>query len=112
MIVHDGALQHNLATYGAFAATERLLMELVKAGADRQEMHELIRQHSLAAWDAIQRGEDNPLGEALAIDPTVLAFLPAERVGAVLEKGLVPAAVSDVADQPGALPRTGAGILL
>ena len=86
LIVHDGAVAHNLAVYGTFAATERLLMELVKAGANRQEMHERIRQHSLAAWDAIL-DEPNPLAERLAADPFVLAFLSAERVQALLDAG-------------------------
>jgi adenylosuccinate lyase len=89
LVIHDGAVAHNLAVYGAFAATERLLMELVKAGADRQAMHEVIRQHSLAAWDAIRRDASrlNPLADRLAADPEVLALLPAERVRALLDAG-------------------------
>jgi adenylosuccinate lyase len=85
LVVHDQAIAHNLAVYGTFAATERLLMELVKAGADRQAMHELIRQHSMAAWTAIQQGEPNPLAGRLAADPAVLAFLPAAKVHALLD---------------------------
>jgi adenylosuccinate lyase len=60
-------------------------MELVKAGADRQAMHELIRQHSMAAWAAIQQGEPNPLAGRLAADAEVLAFLPAARIHALLD---------------------------
>ena len=87
LVIHDRAVTHNLAIYGTFAATERLLMELVKAGADRQEMHEVIRRHSLAAWDAIQQGKQNPLAGLLAADPAVLTFLSAERVRALLDAG-------------------------
>ncbi|MGQ9599236.1 MAG: adenylosuccinate lyase [Anaerolineae bacterium] len=87
LIIRDGAVAHNLEVYGTFAATERLLMELVKAGADRQEMHELIRQHSLGAWDAIQRGEANPLADQLATDPRIGSVLPEERVRALLDGG-------------------------
>lgn len=40
----DGSgVERNFATYAPFAATERLLMALGKAGADRQVMHEVIR---------------------------------------------------------------------
>jgi adenylosuccinate lyase len=85
LVVHEGATARNLAVYGTFAATERLLMELVKAGADRQAMHERIRQHSLAAWDAIERGEPNPLLDLLAADPVLLGFLPADRVRDLLD---------------------------
>jgi adenylosuccinate lyase len=85
LVIREEGVARNLAIYGTFAATERLLMELVKAGADRQEMHEVIRQHSLAAWDAIQRDELNPLAEQLATDPMVLAYLSTEQVYALLD---------------------------
>ena len=85
MVIHDQAVAHNLAVYGTFAATERLLMELVKAGADRQVMHEVIRQHSMAAWAAIQQGEPNPLPGRLAADPHVLAFLSSETTQTLLD---------------------------
>jgi adenylosuccinate lyase len=62
-----------------FLATERLLMRGVKAGGDRQQLHEVIRRHSLA-------GEQNLL-ERLAQDP---AF---KQLGIRAERGeLDPAA--------------------
>jgi adenylosuccinate lyase len=85
LVVYDGGVARNLAAYGTFAATERLLMELVKAGADRQALHEVIRKHSLVAWRAVQEGRPNPLVDRLADDPDVSAFLPAERVRALLD---------------------------
>ena len=84
LVIDDRAVAHNLAVYAPFAATERLLMELVRAGADRQAMHEVIRGHSLAAWEAIQRGEPNPLAGRLAADPEVLAFLAGAEVQALM----------------------------
>jgi adenylosuccinate lyase len=89
LVVRDEGLARNLALYGTFAATERLLMELVKAGADRQSMHELIRRHSMAAWDELQKDpcSSNPLVDQLSADQDVLAFLPAERVRALLDAG-------------------------
>jgi adenylosuccinate lyase len=84
LVAHREKIEYNLSTYGVFAATETLLMELVKAGADRQEMHEHIRQHSMAAWEAMQRGEDNPLIGRLSSDDAIVAFLPAERVKELL----------------------------
>ena len=64
-------------------------MELVKAGADRQEMHERIRQHSMAAWEAVQRDPAgaNPLPDLLAADPRMLAHLPAPRSRELLDAG-------------------------
>jgi adenylosuccinate lyase len=85
LYVDEAAAAANLARYGVFAATEPLLMELVKAGADRQAMHEVIRRHSMAAWVELRAGRPNPLGEALSADPQVLRYLPAERVRAALD---------------------------
>jgi adenylosuccinate lyase len=87
LVIRDRVVARTLGVYGTFAATERLLMELAKAGADRQEMHEVIRQHSLTAWDALQEdpAAPNPLPGLLAADPVVLAFLPEERVRALLD---------------------------
>jgi adenylosuccinate lyase len=79
------AVARTLATYGTFAASERLLMELVKAGADRQAMHELVRSHSMAAWRAVAGGQPNPLIDRLSADPRVTAYLEPERVRSLLK---------------------------
>ncbi|MCZ7574579.1 MAG: adenylosuccinate lyase [Ardenticatenaceae bacterium] len=83
--IDAAAVARTLATYGVFAATERLLMEAVKAGADRQEMHAIIRRHSLAAWAAAGAGQPNPLAETLAHDSEVLRVLPEARIRALLD---------------------------
>ncbi|RME60118.1 MAG: adenylosuccinate lyase, partial [Caldilineae bacterium] len=70
---------------GVFAATERLLMEAVKAGGDRQALHEVIREHSLAAWQALQAGEANPLADLLLADPRITDLVPAEEARALLD---------------------------
>ena len=85
--INREGLRRNLATYGPFAATEPLLMELTTAGASRQEMHERIRECSMAAWAAVQRGEPNPLVELLAADAAIAAHLPAERIRAIMSAG-------------------------
>jgi adenylosuccinate lyase len=69
-----------LAEYGPFAATERLLMELVKAGGDRQELHETIREHSMTAWAAIRRGEPNPLADLLCADSRITFHVSRDHV--------------------------------
>ncbi|MBI3959920.1 MAG: adenylosuccinate lyase [Chloroflexi bacterium] len=73
--IWPGPTARNLREYGVFAATERLLMEAVKAGGDRQELHEVIREHSLVAWQALQAGEPNPLAENLLADPRISALV-------------------------------------
>ncbi|MBO4409770.1 MAG: adenylosuccinate lyase [Spirochaetales bacterium] len=85
MNVHEGAVSRNLAAYGVFAATERLLMELGRRGADRQAMHEVIREASLKAWDAVQDGKDNPLVGLLSSDKAVLVYMKADEVVSCLD---------------------------
>ena len=78
--VDERASDRLLAVYGTFAATERVLMELVKRGGSRQELHELIRAHSLEAWAALREGRDNPLVASLSTDSSVLSMATATEV--------------------------------
>ncbi len=87
LVVYEEALARNLDTYGTFAATERLLMAAARAGADRQVTHEVIREHSMAAWAAIQTGAPNPLVERLASDAYIVQFVPPDQVRALLDAG-------------------------
>ncbi len=85
LVIHDEAIARNVDAYGVFAATERLLMALVRAGADRQTMHEVIRQHAMVAWQAVWAGEPNPLADRLTSDADVQRYVPAERVHELLD---------------------------
>jgi adenylosuccinate lyase len=70
------------------------MIEAVRNGADRQEMHEVIRGHSMVAWGAVWVGEPNPLADLLAADPEVLKYVEADRVRELLD------ASSHVGDAP------------
>ncbi len=92
--IWPGPSARNLRDYGIFAATERVLMAAVKAGADRQVLHEVIREHSLAAWAQLQAGQPNPLAARLAADAYILRYLADTDVSALLD------ASSHVGDAP------------
>lgn len=83
--VDERALARNLSIYGPFAATERVLMAAVMAGASRQDMHELIRDHAMRAWESVRTGDPNPLAATLAADPAVRQFLSAEQVSELMD---------------------------
>ncbi len=87
MQVDEAAMARNLEKYGTFAATERVLMTTVKLGADRQEMHEIIREHSLAAWSSIAAGQPNPLPTRLANDERITRYLTSDQVTELLDAG-------------------------
>jgi adenylosuccinate lyase len=82
--IDETAIARNLATYGPFAATEDLLMALARAGADRQEMHERLRENSLQAWQTIRLGQANPLVDLLASDAQLTTYLPADTIRDVM----------------------------
>ncbi len=70
LVVYPKIIERNLAAELPFMATEEILMAGVKAGGDRQELHERIRVHSQAAADRVKRlGEENDLVERIRSDP-------------------------------------------
>ena len=78
--VDEPAIARNMAIYGPFAATERVLMALVKAGADRQAMHECIRRNAMQAWEAVRRGEENPLVGLMCQDGELTEYLSEQEI--------------------------------
>lgn len=75
LVVYDKVIAKNLAAELPFMATENILMEAVKAGGDRQELHEAIRVHShAAAAEVKQHGRENDLIRRLQADPAFAAI--------------------------------------
>lgn len=68
LAVRPAMIARNLRDELPFLATEEVLMLAVKAGGDRQELHEKIRRHSMAAAERLKAGEANDLVERLAKD--------------------------------------------
>ena len=83
--VDEASCATHLSIWGPFAATERVLTALVRTGADRQEMHERLRRHSMSAWDTIQAGKSNPLHDLLMTDTTILRFIQPARIQELLD---------------------------
>lgn len=81
MNINQQAIDRNMAMYGPFAATERVLMALVQAGASRQDAHEWIRDCSLQAWADLQNDPTvNPLADYVAAQPEIADKLNREKV--------------------------------
>ena len=82
--VREAIVQKHVAEQMPFMATERWLMLGVEAGGDRQELHEVVRKHSLAAADATAKGNTNDLMERLGKD-AAFAKLDAKKLKAELD---------------------------
>ena len=69
MVVYEKQVEKHLAEELPFMATEAIMMAAVEAGGDRQEIHEVIREHIVAAGLAVkQEGQANNLIERLRSD--------------------------------------------
>ena len=72
MVVYPKQIEKYLRAELPFMATEKILMACVERGKSRQEMHEVIREHSVAAGLAVkEQGQDNDLLQRLADDPRI-----------------------------------------
>ncbi len=70
LVVYPKVIESRLMKELPFMATENIMMDAVKAGGDRQELHERIRQHSMAAGKVVkEEGKENDLLERIASDP-------------------------------------------
>ena len=70
LVVYPRVIAANLEAELPFMATENILMAAVAAGGDRQDLHERIRQHSLAAAAVVKNeGGKNDLMDRIAADP-------------------------------------------
>ncbi|KAL9189272.1 hypothetical protein ACHAXT_011762 [Thalassiosira profunda] len=74
MVVWPKVVEKHVMEELPFMATEVILMECVKAGGDRQELHEAIRVHSMDAGKVVKgEGKPNDLLERIAKDPLFAA---------------------------------------
>ncbi len=70
LVVYDKVITKRLMSELPFMATENIMMDAVKAGGNRQELHEKIRELSMEAGANVKReGKDNNLLELIAKDP-------------------------------------------
>ena len=69
LVVYENRIRKHIMEELPFMATEYIIMEEVKAGGDRQEIHETIRQHSMEASKKVKmEGKENDLIERIMND--------------------------------------------
>jgi adenylosuccinate lyase len=84
LVVYPGVVRRNLDEELPFLASEHLMMEAVKAGGDRQEIHEAIRVHAREAARVVKmEGGKNPLRDLLHGDPAFAKV--AQRIDSLLD---------------------------
>ena len=84
LVVYPKVIEQHLRKELPFMATENIMMDAVKRGGDRQELHEKIRQHSMAASRVVkEEGGENDLLERIANDKSFGVTL--EELEAILQ---------------------------
>ena len=70
LVVYDKVIRKHMMAELPFMATENIMMDAVKNGGNRQELHEKIRTLSMQAGKTVkEEGKDNNLLELIAVDP-------------------------------------------
>ncbi|HDZ21391.1 hypothetical protein LCGC14_0333730 [marine sediment metagenome] len=103
LVVHPAVIEANVRAELPFMATENLIMAAVKAGGDRQDLHERVRLHSHAAADQIKAGLANDLLDRLKgddafkdididalLDPTAFIGRAPQQVDEFLQQDVEP----------------------
>ena len=84
LVVYPKVINQHLMNELPFMATENIMMDAVKKGGDRQELHERIRQHSMEAGKTVKmEGKKNDLLERIAADP--MFCLTIDELNAIME---------------------------
>ena len=95
LVVYPKVVEARIMRELPFIASENIMMDLVKKGGDRQEIHEKIRVHSIAAGKRVkEEGLDNDMIERICSDPTLditldeikAILIPSKYIGRCVEQ--------------------------
>ncbi|ADQ04510.1 adenylosuccinate lyase [Caldicellulosiruptor owensensis OL] len=102
LVVYEKMIERHIQSELPFMATENILMEAVKRGGDRQDLHERIRKYSMEAGRNVKEfGKENNLIELISNDPSFK--LSKEEIEAILDPkkfvGRAPSQVQEYYDE-------------
>lgn len=80
LVINEKRIAINLNLYSPFSATEAILMEGTKRGANRQELHEALREVSMKAWGEVQEGKKNRMKELVVASKYIMGFIPKKEI--------------------------------
>ena len=85
LIVNEIQVRKNLDKYWPFSVTEAIILEAAKKGADRQKLHEVLREISMKAWEVIQEGNSNPMEDLLEENAFIKQYLKPVEIVEILD---------------------------
>ena len=106
--VEEQRIAQNVRTYAPFTGTQAVMLEAARAGGDRQLLHEALRNASMEAWEAVRRGDENPLSRLLTERAELTALVDPVEIGRLLDPsahvGTAPQRARLLADRIEVLP--------
>lgn len=107
IVINTDRIARNLAIYAPFLASESILIEAVKQGADRQKMHEVLRGISMQAWKDVAEGKENPMKKLLMENSEVTKYISRENIEKLLDVsthiGTAPQRAKEIVEKIGKL---------
>lgn len=85
LTINEEVTRKNLEFFFSFSASEAVLMEAVKRGADRQKMHENLREISMKAWQEMHSGRENPMGNLILASKEIKKYLSTADIKKILD---------------------------
>ena len=83
--INEEKIKENLQYFWLFSASEVIIIEAVKKGADRQILHEVLREISMKAWESLKEGKENLLKELLLGSDEIGKYLDEEEIKKLLD---------------------------
>ncbi len=75
LLINEKVISKNLEFFWIFSASELIIVEAAKKGADRQKMHETLREISMKAWREMHKGKGNPMKKLLLDNEEIKKYL-------------------------------------
>ncbi len=85
LMINEQVIAKNLASFWMFSASELIIVESVKKGADRQKMHEELREISMRVWEDMHQGSSNPMEDLVESNTLIRKYLTSEEILKLLD---------------------------
>ncbi len=83
--INEAVTAKNLEFFWLFSVSELIIVEAVKKGADRQKLHEALRDISMKAWKDLHSGKENPMESLLLKSTEIGKYLKPEEIRKLLD---------------------------
>lgn len=85
LMINEEVTRKNLEFCWLYSVSELIIVEAVKKSADRQKLHEELREISMRAWEDMHAGRSNPMEDLLTSNPVIKKYLSFKEITDLLD---------------------------